>query len=86
LLNHPDVSAVTTDNNKNWLRIFILTTVYNNYIFQKEGATLSHTLKGMEIANITDESLQKLQEAEKSINSTGDTEEIYLMALKKQGG
>lgn len=47
---------------------------------------MSHTLKGMEIANITDESLQKLQEAEKSINSTGDTEEVYLMALKKQGG
>ncbi len=48
---------------------------------------MSHTLDDMEIASISDDGLKKLQDTEKSINSSGgtDQEEIYLMALKKQG-
>lgn len=47
---------------------------------------MSQMLNDMEIANISDENLKKIQDAEKSINSTGTKqEEIYLMALKKQG-
>lgn len=49
---------------------------------------MSHTLAEMEVANISEEGLQKLQDAEKAINSLGggsQKEEIYLLALKRQG-
>ena len=49
---------------------------------------MSHTLTEMEVANISEESLQKLRDAEKAINSMGGStqkEEIYLLALTRQG-
>ena len=49
---------------------------------------MSHTLSDMEVANLTGESLKKLQDAERAINGSGGgdkNEEIYLLALKKQG-
>ncbi|MDD4261640.1 MAG: hypothetical protein PHS89_05570 [Syntrophaceticus schinkii] len=49
---------------------------------------MSHTLAEMKVANISDECLQKLQDAEKAINGmSGSThkEEIYLLALTRQG-
>ena len=54
---------------------------------QKGGIILSsHVLNELEIAAISTEELNKLQEAEKAINSMGKgTEEIYLLALKRRG-
>lgn len=50
---------------------------------------MSHVLNELEIANISQEELKKLQEAEKQINNIkeGDTrtEEIYLLALTRRG-
>ncbi len=49
---------------------------------------MSHILAGMKTANISEERLRKLQSAEKDINNmSGGTkeEEIYLLALTKQG-
>jgi len=46
----------------------------------------SHVLNELEIASISTEELNKLQEAEKAINSMEKgTEEIYLLALKRRG-
>lgn len=49
---------------------------------------MSHHLNDLEIASISQEALQKLQEAEKEINRLkggNRTEEIYLLALTKRG-
>ncbi|CEO90038.1 MAG TPA: hypothetical protein GX520_08825 [Syntrophaceticus sp.] len=49
---------------------------------------MAHTLAEMKVANISEEGLQKLQNAEKAINSIGggtQDEEIYLLALTRQG-
>ncbi|MGB4503759.1 MAG: hypothetical protein WBI44_02545 [Syntrophaceticus sp.] len=49
---------------------------------------MSNTLEEMEVATISGEGLKKLQETEKAINSLkGGTQkdEIYLLALQKQG-
>jgi hypothetical protein len=65
----------------------ILTPDHNNYI-RKGGYHLAHTLAEMKVANISEEGLQKLQNAEKAINSIGggtQDEEIYLLALTRQG-
>ncbi|MFY9139401.1 MAG: hypothetical protein WBJ83_10275 [Thermacetogeniaceae bacterium] len=46
----------------------------------------SHVLNELEIAPISTEELNKLQEAEKAINNMGGgNEEIYLLALKRRG-
>jgi len=46
---------------------------------------MSHTLNELNIANITESELQKLQEAEKAINAKGTRkEEVYLIALNKR--
>jgi hypothetical protein len=66
----------------------ILTPDHNNYRLRKGGYHLAHTLAEMKVANISEEGLQKLQNAEKAINSIGggtQDEEIYLLALTRQG-
>ncbi len=54
---------------------------------RKGGIILSsHVLNELEIAPISTEELNKLQEAEKAINNMGGgNEEIYLLALKRRG-
>lgn len=49
---------------------------------------MSEVLKEMDIAAITDGDVQKLVEAEKTINAAGGgpgKEEVYLLALKRRG-
>ncbi len=46
---------------------------------------MSHVLNEMEIANISPEEINKLQDTEKAINSIGGGEEVYLLALKRRG-
>lgn len=46
---------------------------------------MSHTLNELDIANITESELQKLQDAEKAINTGGRKDEVYLIALNRRG-
>ncbi len=42
--------------------------------------------KGMEVAQLSEEQLQRLQSAEKELNNAGAGREIYLLAVTRRPG